>query len=176
MQPFRFKISRLPGGNSRGFTMIEIIAVLLILGFLAFTAVSMLYQPEAVEVPERLETLKSHLRFAQAAALNSSNVWGIEMVDSRTYALFRINKDDGTSTRIRLPGESATTVTLPSTVSAGATCGGANVTVISFTEWGAPSTTKADDPPPAAADIVITLAQGSESKSVTMIKNTGYLP
>jgi len=42
--------------------------------------------------------------------------------------------------------------------------------------WGAPSTTKTDKPTPAAADIVITLAQGSESKSVTMIKNTGYLP
>jgi len=175
MQPFRFKISRLPGGNSRGFTMIEIIAVLLILGFLAFTAVSMLYQPEAVEVPERLETLKSHLRFAQAAALNSSNVWGIEMVDSRTYALFRMN-DDGTSTRIRLPGESAVTVTLPSAVSAGATCGGAGITVISFTTWGVPCTTKSSSPAVAAADIVITLAQGSESKSVTMIKNTGYLP
>jgi len=175
MQPFKLNMLRLPGKNSRGFTMIEIIVVLLILGFLAFTAVAMLYQPEAVEVPGRLETLKSHLRFAQAAALNSSNVWGIEMVDSQTYALFKMN-DDGTSTRVRLPGESATTVTLPSSVTASATCGGAGITVISFTTWGVPCTTKSTTPAAATDNIVITVAQGSESKTATMIKNTGYLP
>ncbi len=175
MQPFRSKRSHLPGKDARGFTMIEIIAVLLILGFLAFTAVAMLYQPEAVEAPARLETLKSHLRFAQAAALNSSNVWGIEWDNNRTYALFRMN-EDGTSTRVRLPGESATTVTLPSTVTASVTCGGAGITVISFTTWGVPCTTKSMNPTAAADDIVITLTQGSQSKSATMIKNTGYLP
>lgn len=175
MQPYSLKRSRRPGWNPRGFTMIEIITVLVILGFLAFTAVAMLYQPEAVEVPARLETLKSHLRFAQAAALNSSNVWGIEMVDNRTYALFRMN-EDGTSTRVRLPGESATTVTLPPTVTATATCGGAGITVISFTNWGVPCTTKSMDPTPAADNIVITMTQGSQSKTATMIKNTGYLP
>jgi prepilin-type N-terminal cleavage/methylation domain-containing protein len=165
---------RLRGKDSRGFTMIEIIVVLLILGFLAFTAVSMLYQPDTVEVPARLETLKSNLRFAQAAALNSSNVWGIEWDDSRTYALFKI--DDGTETRVRLPGESATTVTLPSGVSASMTVGGAGISVVSFTTWGVPCTTKSMSPTAAADNIIITLTQGSESKTATMIKNTGYLP
>jgi prepilin-type N-terminal cleavage/methylation domain-containing protein len=165
---------RLRGKDSRGFTMIEIIAVLLILGFLAFTAVSMLYQPDTVEVPARLETLKSNLRFAQAAALNSSNVWGIEWDDNRTYALFKMN-DDGTSTRVRLPGESATTVTLPSGVSASMTVGGAGISVVSFTTWGVPCTTKSMSPTAAADNIIITLTQSSESKSATMIKNTGYM-
>jgi MSHA pilin protein MshC len=175
MQPFKLKMLRLPGKNSCGFTMIEIIAVLLIMGFLAFTAVSMLYQPVAVEAQANFEILKAHLRFAQAAALNSSNVWGIESVDSQTYALFKMN-DDGTSTRVRLPGESATTVILPSSVSVIATCGGADITVISFTTWGVPCTTKSMNPTPAADNIIITLTQGSESRTVTMIKNTGYLP
>ena len=175
MRPLKIKTFRFPGAGNRGFTMIEIIAVLLIVGFLAGTAVLMLYQPEAVEVPARLETLKSHIRFAQAAALNSSNVWGIEWIDGSTYALFKV-KDDGSIENVALPGERAATVTLPSGVTGGMTLGGAAVSVVSFTTWGVPCTTKAVSPAPAADNIVITLTQGPESKTASITKNTGYLP
>ena len=175
MHPFRFKMLCLPVRNTRGFTMIEIIAVLVILGFLAFTAVAVLYQPDKVEVPTRLEVLKSHIRFAQAAALNSSNVWGIEAATSTTYVLFKI-LDDGVSTENKnFPGEQSVTVTLPAGFTVSSPAAG---NVIFFDTWGVPyvGTSRTMPTSRASADLVFTLTKGSESKTATIKKNTGYLP
>ena len=174
MQPFRFKMLRLPGRNTLGFTMIEIIAVLVILGFLAFTAVAVLYQPDKVEVPTRLEVLKSHIRFAQAAALNSSNVWGIEAATSTTYVLFKV-LDDGSTENKSFPGEQSNTVTLPAGFTVSSPASG---NVIFFDTWGGPyvGTSRTMPTSRASTDLVFTLTKGSESKTATIRKNTGYLP
>jgi len=174
MQPFRFKMLRLPGRNTRGFTMIEIIAVLVVLGILAFTAIAVLYQPDTVEVPTRMEVLKSHIRFAQAAALNSSNAWGIEAATSTTYVLFKV-LDDGSTENKSFPGEQSVTVTLPAGFTLSSPASG---NVIFFDTWGGPyvSTSRTMPTSRATVDLVFTLSKGSESKTATIRKNTGYLP
>jgi prepilin-type N-terminal cleavage/methylation domain-containing protein len=79
--------------NENGFTLLEIIAVLVILGILTAVAVS-----RAVNVGPELstgaDTLKMHLRYAQTLAMNSnpnsgtSTFWGISG-NATSYWLFQ---------------------------------------------------------------------------------------
>jgi prepilin-type N-terminal cleavage/methylation domain-containing protein len=71
-----------------GFTLIEIIAVLIVMGILAAVAVSRSLNYD-VEVRSGADTLKMHLRYAQTLAMNSNtNVWGISKGGS-SYWLFQ---------------------------------------------------------------------------------------
>ncbi len=95
-------LSKTKNGN-QGFTMIEVIAVLVIIGILAAVAVSRSVNYDT-EVYTGTDVLKSHLRYAQTMAMNSNpssgiSVWGISG-NANSYWLFQ-----GTSTSniIRLP-------------------------------------------------------------------------
>jgi prepilin-type N-terminal cleavage/methylation domain len=70
-----------------GFTLLEIIAVLIVMGILAAVAVSRSLNYD-VEVRSGADTLEMHLRYAQTLAMNSnSNVWGMSKSGS-SYGLF----------------------------------------------------------------------------------------
>ena len=87
---------------SRGFTMLEIVAVLVILGVLAAVAVNRFTDIGAKDVAEA-NTLKVHLRYAQLRAMGDIFPWGIEIEEGQ-YTLLRENGD-----ALNLPGESSTT-------------------------------------------------------------------
>ncbi|MCP4113952.1 MAG: type II secretion system protein [Desulfobacteraceae bacterium] len=66
-------------GCRKGFTLIEIIAVLMILGILSAVAVSR-FTDTGAELAGQTETVKGYLRFAQARAMSSGRpdeIWGI---------------------------------------------------------------------------------------------------
>jgi MSHA pilin protein MshC len=78
-------------GNKNGFTIIEIVAVLVILGILTAVAVSRVSsnQNNLITVTD---TLTSHLRLAQANAMSTSAdtgiVWGVRFINATQYHLF----------------------------------------------------------------------------------------
>ena len=82
--------------------MLEIVAVLVILGVLAAVAVSRFTDIGARDVAEA-NTLKVHLRYAQLRAMGDIFPWGIEIEEGQ-YTLLRENGD-----ALNLPGESSTT-------------------------------------------------------------------
>ncbi|PKN77502.1 MAG: hypothetical protein CVU52_00030 [Deltaproteobacteria bacterium HGW-Deltaproteobacteria-10] len=94
-------IFKTKNGN-KGFTMIEIIAVMIIMGILAAIAISRSVNYDA-EVYTSADALKSHLRYAQTMAMNYSytatapGVWGISGT-TNSYWLF-----EGTSAAIVRP-------------------------------------------------------------------------
>ncbi len=94
-------LSKTKTGN-KGFTMIEIIAVLVIIGIIAAVAFSRAVNYDT-EVYTSADALKSHLRYAQTMAMNYSytatapGVWGISGT-TNSYWLF-----EGTSTAIVRP-------------------------------------------------------------------------
>ncbi|HDQ04585.1 MAG TPA: type II secretion system protein [Deltaproteobacteria bacterium] len=92
--------------SQKGFTFLELIAVLIILGILAAVAVTRATNFD-VEVVTGADTLKSHLRYAQTMAMNSNpnapadqTVWGISC-DGTSYWLF--NGTDSGDNIMRLP-------------------------------------------------------------------------
>lgn len=92
--------------NHRGFTLIEVIAVLIIIAVIAVVAVSRSVDYSA-EVYAGADALKAHLRYAQTMAMNSNPssgaaVWGISGTVS-SYWLFQGTNPAAAATYIRLP-------------------------------------------------------------------------
>lgn len=150
--------------NSHGFTMIEIIMVLIILG-IATTFI--LYRPTTVSnnLITQLDIMKSHLRYAQIRAMNDTVPWGIHIPDANSYVLYKNN----TQALSQLPGESAQTHTLPTVITITSGVG----TTINFNDFGKPVDTGGAE---ITSTQTLTLSQGAATSSITITRNTGYIP
>jgi prepilin-type N-terminal cleavage/methylation domain-containing protein len=91
----------LPPSESRGFTMMEVIAILVILGILSGIAITRLSDTGARDTAAA-NTLKAHLRYAQLRAMGDIVPWGIE-IEAGKYTL----KKDGDDAPVNLPGENS---------------------------------------------------------------------
>ena len=154
----------------RGFTTIEVIAVLIILGVIAgvvayrFTGGVAAYSVQSVA-----EEVKNHLRYAQTRAMNSNAIWGVNFTDSTHYTIF---KDGDTSHTVIPPGASSNTVNLGGS---GVTLGSLGTGIVSFDDWGKPYT----DAPAANAQSgarSLTVSGGGQTVTIQVTPNTGYIP
>ena len=64
-------------GRQGGFTLFEIIMVLLILGVIFYVATSRIFTQDSVTSASEMDQVKNHLRYAQARAMNTDRNWGI---------------------------------------------------------------------------------------------------
>ena len=143
-----------PLRTQQGFTLIEVIAVLLLLGILLAVVVSRLADTSAELVAES-EIVKVHLRFVQSRAMNADVPWGIRF-DGGSYTMVV----DGLTSSGILPGESSATHTL----AAGTVTATSNPVL--FDQWGSPGN----------VDITVTVADSSGSRSFVISKNAGGIP
>jgi len=150
--------------KNRGFTMLEVIAVLIILGIITAFVVSRGTNIKA-ELSSETEIIKAHLRYAHCLALaNDIYSWKITLSSGSPdyYTLSKINKSDGTETSpINLPNEDSPTHTVPSGISI--TSG---LVPVIFDEWGSPGTT--------TLNIILSDGAGN-SETITITKNTGFI-
>lgn len=138
-----------------GFTVLEVLAALVILGVLAFFVSGRLGNIGADVVAEQA-IMRSHLRFAQALAIaNNTAQWSV-FLDAGSYTLRR----DGQPAPINLPDESSPTRLLDPGVTV--VSGGGEV---SFNQYGAP-----------AQDVTITLSDGNVNRNVRILGFTGLIP
>ncbi|MGD0281723.1 MAG: prepilin-type N-terminal cleavage/methylation domain-containing protein [Dissulfurispiraceae bacterium] len=140
-----------------GFTMIEVIAVLLIIGIIAAVAISKATSTATYSVTSEAEILKKDIRFAQIKSMGdvSPNTWGIN-IGSNSYTL----QYNGATASINLPGENSPTHMFSGSVTA------KPAAIITFDNWGSPG----------AANSTITLTGGSQTAAVTVTENTGFVP
>jgi prepilin-type N-terminal cleavage/methylation domain-containing protein len=150
-QGFRMTIGK------TGFTMIEIVAVLLILGIIAAVVVSRMADTTPYDLSSQMEVVKAHLRLAQSRAMGSSSPWGINFTTTTTYYLFQ---DVGSTTPVQLLGEDNATVNL-TTKQSGLTINSAPQR-ITFDAYGSPGTT--------------TVTVTTNGGNITVTKNTGFIP
>lgn len=141
--------------GERGFTLIEVIAVLIIAGIVSAVAISRGVSASSFSLSSETQILKTNLRYAQAKALSDNTSWGLTLT-SGSYTL----QNNGANSSNVLPGESLATHAMP----AGVTCAGA--ATVTFDHWGSPGTTTQ----------TITLSGGGDTNTITITRETGFIP
>ncbi len=150
-----------------GFTLLELITVILILGVMAsFVAIKFL-NINTASLNSETDVVKSHLRYAQSRAMNTNTIWGINISSTTQYSLFQ---NGSTSDIVRLPAQEASTVTLPT----GITFSSSTLGVFSFDTWGKPYT-NAGGTSAQSGTRPITLLLDTDSKTINITQNTGFI-
>ena len=91
--------------NNHGFTWIELIVVLVILGIISAVVVGSIMSSDT-ELAAQAEVIKTHLRYAQSRSMNSNTVWYIQF-SSNSYSLYK----KGDAVPKLLPGGDSPTIT-----------------------------------------------------------------
>jgi len=156
--------------QTKGFTLIEIIAVLVILAILSAVAYSRIISTGPVNNQVAAETLKNHIRYVQLKAMNSDadaasgckSSHGLKIL-ANSYYMF---KDCDDTIKVVLPGANSNEVSLGGSLSLSP----AN-TNITFDRYGRPCSDLYGSTL-YAANKVITLG----TETITITKNTGFVP
>lgn len=155
-----------PVPRRRGFTLIEVMAVLILLGLLALGVMSILPSSNAALTTEA-DRLRSQLRYVQLRAQADVYQWRVVFTDATTYQIGPVViPGSGYSPRV-VPGTGETHGTLTGGVTT--TAG----TVVRFDSWGRPMN---DSGNALLTHQVITLRDGERSESITIMAGTGLIP
>ena len=154
--------------NIRGFTMVEVIVVLIIVGIVAAIATTTLFSTDTYATKSQVAMVKAHLRYAQARSMHSDSSWGINFAgtrsyDGRTYSNYWLftDSDDTAPVSFQVEDDSKYVVvfsdgsvgTWPLSIS--------TVTTVAFDEWGNPG----------SSSITISTNGGD----IVVTQNTGYI-
>lgn len=157
--------SRFTLGCSRAFTLVEMIAVLIIIGILASIAISTTLRSSIV-LQSEYDTLKAHLRYTQLRAIAQEyDYWGLRFRNNN-WELYR----NSMRTSSNLPGEENFRHSTPSGFTV--RVDGANNRYVNFDDWGQPFI---NNNAPASSDILITLTYEGETRTLVVTPETGYL-
>jgi MSHA pilin protein MshC len=151
--------------DSHGFTWIELLVVMVIMGIISAIVVNR-FMTDDTELSAQSEVIKGHLRYAQLRSMNTDIVWYLKFT-ANSYELYK----SGDAVAKLLPGGDSPTINLPSgiTVNYGAS------DVVAFNAWGKPCTDSAGQVL-QVADRTLTITQGADNRSITITKNTGFIP
>lgn len=158
-------------GPCRGFTMLEVIAVIIILGILS----AVIYGTQGAldtELAARAGVLRNHIRYAQLRAMKGGALYGLAC-QGTNYWLFVTSPSD-TSKRVALPGETDTAVHLA----------GTNVTLTEFTLFfdaaGRPYTaytsSSSNTPVTDLSPLNLVMAKDSSNVTLAVSPETGFVP
>lgn len=140
-------------GPSAGYTLLEVIAVLLILTVLGAVALSG-HNTGLCSLTGESDALKGHLRYAQLRAMNDTIPWQVLVTDTG----YTLNKN---TTPALLPGEDTATHTF-----AGGVIVTSGTITVTFDNWGSPG----------ATDLAITLGIDTDTRTISIAKDTGFIP
>jgi prepilin-type N-terminal cleavage/methylation domain-containing protein len=155
--------------NQRGFTLIEITAVLVLMAIISAYVIGRSISTEQVDLAAQTDKIRNHIRYAKATAMKRSDaIWGITC-NNNQYWMFRTNP----ATPEVLPGERNAQINLVSQ--------GINMSdfVLFFDRFSRPYDAYTDEtnnnPLPGPLDINITLASGGPSRTIRVIPETGFV-
>jgi type II secretory pathway pseudopilin PulG len=154
-------------GRPAGFSIFELVVVLLLLSVLAATVVGRSVTTSNLDLNSATDQLRNHLRLAQADAMKRSDaVWGISYA-SGDYWLFSSTP----SNRVNFPGVESDHVSLNNGIDA------SGLSTVYFDRIGKPYTayTSASTNTPLAIQMTITVSAGGENRTITIIPETGLI-
>lgn len=157
--------------TTSGFTAMEVICVLVVIGILTAAALSKVSTSDAYDVNAEAEIIKSHLRYAQIRAMNTNAIWWISFPSSTSYTI--ANNIGGSTPAI--PGSNSATANLSSGITL--TLDGVSSSVC-FDTLGIPYTDTNCGSLQAQGDgwRTFTVSKGSASRSIQVRNNTGFIP
>lgn len=152
-----------------GFSLLEVVAVLLLIGILAVAA-AVKYGKSGTRAIAEADGLRSVLRYAQSRAMADVYTWGVSFT-ATSYALFSNNPSQ---TGHAIPGQGSNTHALAS----GVTLSGTSPIIF---DWrGQPVkttiTTAGGWADPQNAYQYITVSESGGSATVTITPYTGFVP
>ncbi len=102
--------------DNSGFTVIELLTVIALLGILAGIAIVSMGNPQGFQSMAEAEALKANLRFTQSKAMSDlpGNVWSLN-ITSNGYQILR--NGVAPTPPVNLPGVNSGTYTLPTGIS-----------------------------------------------------------
>ena len=151
--------------NSRGFTIVEIIVVLLLISIIAAAAFQRSITTDQMNFVSQYDKIQNQVRYPQSIAMKRSEYWGFSC-DTNNYWIF--TGTNNAANRRLLPGQQQTLISLNDL---GVTMDG--FTVI-FDKYGIPY--EPDGTTPLNPALVVDLTDsGSESKSFTIVPETGLI-
>lgn len=155
-----------PSAGGPGFTLVEVITVLVILGILAVVVAPRMLRPSLAG--PRASEIASQLRYLQLRAMKEkTTAWGMKC-QGTDYWGFNGTNPDAANARIVFPGEGNATVSLTAKNMAMS-----GFTVI-FDQYGIPySPTSATK---LASALSVTITEGGGSAILTITPETGYIP
>lgn len=154
---------------ARGFTLIEAVVVLLLIGIMAVYAINRV-EDQQFRVIAEADALRAALRYAQSRAMADIYTWGISL----SAGSYQLVEDNPTVSGASLPGQGGASRAMPS----GVTLGGANL--ILFDWRGQPVTGNISaiggTASAATAFQSITVTTSTASQTVTVTPYTGFIP
>jgi prepilin-type N-terminal cleavage/methylation domain-containing protein len=150
--------------NSSGFTIIEMLTVIVLLGILSGIAIVSMGNPRGFQYLAEAEALKANLRFTQSKAMSDlpGNFWSLNI----TAADYTIQRNGGVpNPAVNLPGSESGTYTLPN----GQTITG-GTGLIRFNFRGQPIAANGN---PLMGPLTITVYGAPQ---ITVTQDTGFIP
>jgi prepilin-type N-terminal cleavage/methylation domain-containing protein len=156
--------------NNRGFTIIEIVVVMVLIGIIAAVAFTRSITTDQINLVGQVDKIRQHIRYAQSMAMkgNRDEWWGIESNSTQYWLFKRENYPDGNITVI-LPGEETANISLPDLGV------GMNAFTVYFNYLGEPwksyyfGRVTNDNP------LNITISTASESRTLNVTPETGLI-
>jgi len=164
--------------RSSGFTIVEIIVVLLLISILAATVLGRSITSSTIDLNAATDKIRNQLRYAQSQAMKRSDtVWGIRSdAVNKQYWLFRVTPNAPTSTeQVLIPGgDYAAGGTSVSFANLGADL---NDFTLVFDRFGRPykgQTNGVPNSPVAKEDNPIVKITKGEERKITITPETGF--
>lgn len=153
-----------PWRGSGGFSLIEALAVLVLLGILAAVVAGVARGSGAGVVRAEAAELAMHLRYARARALADTESWRLEISGGSGWQIRRTGGDV-----VRLPGETESQYSLSEGMSLRTNTG---TDLMVFTSWGQPADRTGT---PLSVDSTWTVGNGDYTATVTIHAGTGLV-
>ena len=154
--------------NIRGFTLVEVIVVLIILGIVAAVATVTLFSTDTYATKSQVAMVKAHLRYAQARSIHSGSSWGINFAagtksyDGREYSNYWLFTGSNAAAAISFQVEDDSKyMVVFSDGSIGIWPLSIGEETVTFDKWGSPGLTN------------ITIS--TDGGDIVVTKNTGYI-
>lgn len=149
--------------NERGFTIIEVIVVLILIGVASVVLISRTMNIQQIDLGTRTAKVQTHIRYAQTMAMKRSDtIWGIKC-DKIDYWLFKTNNPNIESNQVQFLGEGSIKVPMPSM----------DAFTLFFDKYGIPYTAYTDESTntPVSTPLLIQI----DSQTFNITPETGFI-